>query len=188
MTNTKFLYTKICISFISCFKKTFFGIYHHLIGTYTFLSDNEQKQFATKCQSYLIKEVHRDMPIELLGVLTCSTVWMSYYWIPVLIFWNKLHKDNYNKKSLQNKKKELTSKLYKTNISFLNEEANNIEDRYLRDKVIDKEALHFARSAAWIWAVPFALVIIINIIKNINENRLKRLKRLKGQKRKETTV
>ena len=148
---------------------------------------NNRGQRGSGTDYYWIKEL-----CLIIAFLCLGTIIFSYYWIPVLIFWNKLHKDNYNKKSLQKKKKELTSKLYKTNISFLNEEANNIEDRYLRDKVVDKEALHFARSAAWIWTVPFALAIIINIIKNINEKiqeSLKRPKRLKGQKRlKESNV
>ena len=59
----------------------------HLIGTYTFLSDNEQKQFATKCQSYLIKEVHEQDIFDLLGGNNYTTIqsqglvvsWMWYF-------------------------------------------------------------------------------------------------------------
>ena len=39
----------------------------HLIGTYTFLSDDEQHQFANKCQSYLIREVHEQDIFDLIG-------------------------------------------------------------------------------------------------------------------------
>ena len=39
----------------------------HLIGCYTFLTDNEQKTFAQNCQSYLIREVHEQNIYDLLG-------------------------------------------------------------------------------------------------------------------------
>ena len=39
----------------------------HLIGCYTFLSDEEQHSFANNCQSYLIKEVHEQNVYNLLG-------------------------------------------------------------------------------------------------------------------------
>ncbi len=39
----------------------------HLIGTYTFLDEVEQKELATKCQSYLIKEVHEQDIYDLIG-------------------------------------------------------------------------------------------------------------------------
>tara|TARA_Y100000389_G_scaffold76400_1_gene73069 strand:+ start:14974 stop:17178 length:2205 start_codon:yes stop_codon:yes gene_type:complete len=59
----------------------------HLIGTYTFLSDDEQKQFATKCQSYLIKEVHEQDIFDLLGGDNFTSIesqglvvsWMWYF-------------------------------------------------------------------------------------------------------------
>ena len=39
----------------------------HLVGTYVFLDDDEVRQFATKCQSYLIKEVHEQTKYNLIG-------------------------------------------------------------------------------------------------------------------------
>ena len=39
----------------------------HLVGCYTFLTDEEQYKFAKKCQSYLIKEVHEQYIYDLLG-------------------------------------------------------------------------------------------------------------------------
>ena len=39
----------------------------HLVGTYVFLGDEEVKQFSTKCQSYLIREVHEQTIYDLVG-------------------------------------------------------------------------------------------------------------------------
>ena len=39
----------------------------HLVGTYVFLGDDEVKQFTTKCQSYLIREVHEQTVYDLVG-------------------------------------------------------------------------------------------------------------------------
>ena len=39
----------------------------HLIGTYVFLDNDEVRQFATGCQSYLIKEVHEQTVYDLVG-------------------------------------------------------------------------------------------------------------------------
>jgi hypothetical protein len=39
----------------------------HLIGNYTFLTNDERNRFANKCQSYLIREVHEQTIYDLLG-------------------------------------------------------------------------------------------------------------------------
>lgn len=39
----------------------------HLIGNYTFLTNDERNNFATNCQSYLIREVHEQTINDLLG-------------------------------------------------------------------------------------------------------------------------
>jgi hypothetical protein len=39
----------------------------HLVGTYVFLDDDEVRQFATNCQSYLIKDVHEQTRYNLIG-------------------------------------------------------------------------------------------------------------------------
>lgn len=59
----------------------------HLIGNYTFLTEDERNSFANQCQSYLIKEVHEQDIYDLLGgdhyipIQTQGLVitWMWYY-------------------------------------------------------------------------------------------------------------
>ena len=46
----------------------------HLIGCYTFLTNDEQKSFAKNCQSYLIKEVHEQTIRDLVGGDNYTTI------------------------------------------------------------------------------------------------------------------
>ena len=59
----------------------------HLVGNYTFLTEDERNSFANNCQSYLIKEVHEQDIYDLIGgqhyipIQTQGLVisWMWYY-------------------------------------------------------------------------------------------------------------
>tara|TARA_A100001011_G_scaffold395924_2_gene492332 strand:- start:542 stop:2965 length:2424 start_codon:yes stop_codon:yes gene_type:complete len=59
----------------------------HLIGNYTFLTNDERNNFANNCQSYLIREVHEQTITDLLGGDHYTTIktqglvisWMWYF-------------------------------------------------------------------------------------------------------------